>query len=227
MTNAVVSDDGSLYAYTGRVRSGGTTTNELVVRRTADDALVARTSVAEARYLLGWVFGRPALRNQEGTELFTYDPSTLEERSGIRVTARPGHSPGSFASITSGVLQYVSSGECAESEQTGPLSLYEAVTVTENGASTSTTIGCAPDDLQFVSPDGRWLVRPGDETTVRTATTGRPVGPLHPTGWPVGTTVYWEPDSRHVQVVGYPDGDSGPAVTLRCAVADGSCVRAF
>jgi hypothetical protein len=228
VTNAVISPDGTRYAYTGRTRDAATqqVTTELAVRQVADDALVARVTVPEGRHLFGWVGGRIALGTVEGTELSTYDPQTLAEGSTI-TTRGPGESR--YTSVAGRTLQVVTSGDCPETADTGPLSRYEAVVVPEDlvtgGFAQPVLIGCAPEDMQFVSPDGRFFVRPGDEVTVRTIATGAPVGAQGPVGWPGAglTVVTWEPDSTHVQVVTYLDGQSG--TLLRCSAVDGTCVR--
>lgn len=227
VTNAALSADGKRYAYTGSVRDAATSkvTSELVVRRTSDDKVVARTTIPEGRYLLGWILGRPAVRDQEGGELFTYDAATLQPAGSILAPPGAGSAArGSFVSISGSTVQVVTPGDCQATEQTGPLSVYTAVTLADGARTTSLDLGCAPDDMQFVSPDGRWVVRPGDEATVRSATTGKPVGALNPTGWPSGTIAVWEPDSRHVQVV-TRFGPDAAATIVRCSVTDGSCAR--
>lgn len=212
VSGVAVSPDGRLYGYLARRVSGGKIADELVLRRTSDDGLVGRRRsgpVAPVAVTDGGVVvtqpGGPAVWAGQG-EPWPLAPGTAQATGGnvVLVDAGPQSS-------------------CPGRPQT------QAWLVTA-GAGRMLWQGCGAADRQLLSPDGRYLV--GAQawlTPLDLQAGGRPVrAAVDTTAWSRNVSVAWEPDGGHVQLgldLAGPDDGQGE-VTVRCAVADGSCTRA-
>jgi hypothetical protein len=210
------SPDGKQYGYLARRAGGGTVTDELVLRRSSDDALLGRRPVGSD--LLGVdplavTDAGMVLTGSRGPELWTGrgDPEPLTTGT---VTGFGGNVL---------LLTDTTAGDCpdrpaARAWQVGP----------DGGR--QLWRGCGAQDRQLLSPDGRYLVAPtGWLTPLDLSAGARPVAtPVDTADWTRNVSVSWEPDGRHVQL-GFdlqgPDDGQGE-VTVRCAVATGACTRA-
>ena len=237
---AVVSPDGTRYAYSGPrvLDSRPESVNEVVVRTVADDQVVSRSTLPDGLYVRGWLGADVLLTATDGS-----DPRLLKG-SGKGVALEPAtdlvplvpDGPIRNVPITSvrgGAVEFALPAFEGCPEVGGAATVQLGVRLVDGSQPGSgVTMGCFVPDAEPVSPDGRYYVGSGDEFTIRDTVDGNSVhGPApggvtgRPREMPIGAaTVFWESDGRHVQVVLLLAGSTEPTV-VRCSAPDGICVR--
>ncbi|WP_088320441.1 hypothetical protein [Kineosporia sp. R_H_3] len=227
--DAAVSPDGTQYAYSGTTATAAAPkpSTVLVVRRVADDSVVTRRTVPDRTVVRGWFDGKVLVTDADGTLPRVLRGDALEPRDDLIPTAPDSGDPVALTSLRGDVVEFTLPSFQGCPEVGGAPTVQTAAKRFEGGAETGNRmLGCVVPDTELVSPDGAWFVGSGDELTVRSMATGEPAGRPGPE-LPIGAaTPIWESDGAHVQVVLHLDGDLRSATIVRCAVADGSCVRA-
>lgn len=227
--DAAVSPDGTQYAYSGTTVTAASPkpSTVLVVRSVADDSVVTRRTVPDRTVVRGWFDGQVLVTAADGTLPRVLRGDALEPRDDLIPTAPDGGDPVALTALRGDVVEYTLPAFQGCPEVGGAPTVQAAVTRFEGGAEAGNRLlGCVVPDSEPVSPDGAWFVGAGDELTVRSMATGEPVGRPGPELQIGAATPIWESDGAHVQVVLYLDGEPQAATIVRCAVADGSCVRA-